>query len=428
MKTIRYVLPLIVAAACLTVGCRSSRLYHEKQSVYPSSRTNFYSAFIEFDEHGELWLPQQLDWAIAHITNSQPVFLVTYVHGWKHNAASNDINYQSFTNMLDAIADQLAIDNPGVKTVGVYIGWRGDSLLGDNPVSKGVRQLTFWSRRNAAERVAGTSATEAIYSVLRAANSHKESRVVLIGHSMGGLILERALSQAMVPSLMEQQQTSGRRAPADLVLLVNSAAPSLYARQFISMLGRLDRANGTATTSNTRKFTWEQPLIISATSEGDWATGKVFPIGMKLASLTKSFRAYGTNDPFGGKQLHYYTKTAGHNNVLWSHQITRLSAKSRKQASNYEIQQTVLRENMAFGRERRTFVVDDKEYRIDPVPNARNRTPYWVMQVPTEIIKDHGDIFSHRFTGLVGAFLRMTEVTTKEYRRPEIDARQFKAN
>ncbi len=46
-------------------------------------------------------------------------------------------------------------------------------------------------------------------------------------------------------------------------------------------------------------------------------------------------------------------------------------------------------------------------YCVERVPdvNAWNQTPYWIFTVPTEIVPDHGTIFTDRFTAFLTAFL-----------------------
>ena len=81
----------IAAAYCLIavtamVGCKGPRLYHSPDSVVPGPGTNFHTAFIEFDDQGDLWEPGQISNAVQVIRSNNPVFLVTYIHGWKNNA------------------------------------------------------------------------------------------------------------------------------------------------------------------------------------------------------------------------------------------------------------------------------------------------------------------------------------------------------
>jgi len=37
--------------------------------------------------------------------------------------------------------------------------------------------------------------------------------------------------------------------------------------------------------------------------------------------------------------------------------------------------------------------------------DCTNHTPYWISTIPTEIVPDHGTIFTDRFTDLLTAFL-----------------------
>ena len=78
--------------------------------------------------------------------------------------------------------------------IGVYIRWRGESLSfppGINSV------LTYYDCKAAAERLANNcDCFEAIGGVAREA--HKNGgRTIVIGHSFGGLVLERAAKGAL---------------------------------------------------------------------------------------------------------------------------------------------------------------------------------------------------------------------------------------
>ncbi|MBA2306155.1 MAG: hypothetical protein H0W08_26495 [Acidobacteria bacterium] len=46
-----------------------------------------------------------------------------------------------------------------------------------------------------------------------------------------------------------------------------------------------------------------------------------------------------------------------------------------------------------------TYVIAEK-------PGARNRTPYWVMQMPTAIVPDHSTIFTPIFRDLLITLLQ----------------------
>ena len=81
--------------------------------------------------------------------------IVSFVHGWHHNAHDTDCNVHEFRAMLKVANDRYAAEaanNPKMhprRIVGVYAGWRGESIN-----INGINVSTVLDRRNAAERVA----------------------------------------------------------------------------------------------------------------------------------------------------------------------------------------------------------------------------------------------------------------------------------
>src|ERR1700747_2027477 len=68
---------------------------------------------IEFDDQGELWDPSQLDATLRHVQRicggsqagdlskgSGEVIVITFVHGWMHNAAPEDKNFELFAHLI----------------------------------------------------------------------------------------------------------------------------------------------------------------------------------------------------------------------------------------------------------------------------------------------------------------------------------------
>src|SRR2546429_3388266 len=115
-------------------GCKTPQVYHATDSVVAGPGTNFHTAFIEFDDQGELWEPDQIKNAVQAIRTNNPVFLVTYIHGWKNNADFSNENYIHFTNMLHALAAKLP-DQATMQVFGIYLAWRGDSVALNDPIS-----------------------------------------------------------------------------------------------------------------------------------------------------------------------------------------------------------------------------------------------------------------------------------------------------
>ena len=170
---IRIALVLLVVGL-FAVGCTANRM-HRPESVEEYS--DYSLAFIEFDDQGELWAPSQLDRALALLeSRNQSRFgsaLVIYVHGWNNSASQREEEegkgsiYQ-FREILKRLKADHQQRFPGyeIPVVGVYLGWRGQ--VSTVPV---IRELSFYNRRGAAERIAGASATAVIYRLLTSART-----------------------------------------------------------------------------------------------------------------------------------------------------------------------------------------------------------------------------------------------------------------
>jgi hypothetical protein len=216
--------PHIVAAILATVllgGCVANRPYRLKGvagGVYerqfagqqpPSQQyqavpgRNYRLSFVEFDEKGDFWDRTQL--AIAQIKHSpNPVLLVTFIQGLHHNAADRSENAKNPGDVqtFKCLHSQLAASEStrGLDVHGVYLGWRGRLVQGP------LDYLTFLGRKGAATRIAGTPATETIFELIRQARRRapNASKTIVIGHSFGALVLEKAMAQAVAGSVLAQ--------------------------------------------------------------------------------------------------------------------------------------------------------------------------------------------------------------------------------
>src|SRR5204863_4887255 len=227
--------------------------------------------------------------------NTEKPLVITYVHGWQNNVQSGDV--KNFESLLARLNRAPAINDVGFHVVGVYLGWRGK--LTAVPV---LKEISFWNRKATAERLASNyDCYDAIASISEAARKNHGTRqyTVLLGHSFGGLIVERSVAHA-INAEIHGHADADRSMPADLVIVVNPAADSILARQMIAAL-------------YSRKTEGTRPLFVSITSTGDWATGTVFPIGTGLASASKGFNkvpAPGTNGTMHNER-EFYTSTPG---------------------------------------------------------------------------------------------------------------------
>src|SRR4029450_9306447 len=127
-------------------------------------REQYKMAFIEFDEDGRMFDPRQetaarklLEVEKARATNGK-IITVVYVHGWKNNAAEalpggklKDVEkFQSALLELGSRAPKApeAAKTDPVPVVGIYVGWRGKTLMGPSWFTF----VSLWGRRNTANR------------------------------------------------------------------------------------------------------------------------------------------------------------------------------------------------------------------------------------------------------------------------------------
>jgi hypothetical protein len=260
----------------------------------------------------------------ALLDDGKDLSIVVFVHGWKHNAQADDANVQEFRDLLEAAGaeerDRTLPGGTARRVVGIYVAWRGKSWTIPDP----VLSLTFWARKEAARRVSVGSSRE-LFARLRSLRTHYNETVVvapasapgqgaggnarpvvalraraaeqtgasseqgpqrprirmlMIGHSFGGLILYAAMSGSLIESLTAQRDLAGlgvdgelAERPADMILLIN---PAFEASRYESLY-RV--SNGYAPSR------FQPPLLVSVTSIKDWATGIAFPIGRSVNTL-----------------------------------------------------------------------------------------------------------------------------------------------
>ena len=194
---------------------------------------------IEFDDSGSYWDDVQLRQVLGEIERiarlqvagtlpSDGIVVVAFVHGWRHNASEGSRSLLEFRQLARQLANKLCAgvemtaDDTCTKrphVFGIYLGWRGDPFALTNRRTRNVpfealikapQVLTFWNRKAAAQRVAASTMTSTILRILEAVEQAdnaltarsdspvKKAHSVVIGHSLGGLIVERAVSQAFL--------------------------------------------------------------------------------------------------------------------------------------------------------------------------------------------------------------------------------------
>ncbi len=234
------------------------------------------------------------------VTDKSKIVVIVFIHGNQNNARLDSNNYPHFLQLIDCLNSggqeferhmkslqegtlkkrfdkfkgnddfDCKQPQPGGETryVGVYIGWRG---------SLNTLRLDFQQR--AARLVADNDDILRILRSLRDTTKPdvgSPSRLVLLGHSFGGLILERAIYH------LYQPQASGGAAVqpfADMAMTFNEATGGVIPKRLI------EKTNGYSSTSLTpgsEKIPL-RPLLITLHSKSDPLTGPFATGGRVIA-------------------------------------------------------------------------------------------------------------------------------------------------
>ena len=377
----------IFVAPFFLTGCVGNKVYNPTQDDYLRSLTSrdemsssIDLAIIEFDEFGTHWDRRQLEDTISLLTRriegkGNGLAVIIYAHGWQNNADASveDGDLARFQAGLLNLQQHMRKNNPAGpdRVFGIYLGWRGATSR--FPIH---RELTFWDRKATAERIASYDMRETLFKITRAAKTNPRSKVMISGHSMGGMIIAKTLAPA-INTLLLTSPDEGIRVMADLVILMNPALDSLTTLQFIDFLKRARTVAELRESDGTVKQA-KGPVLVSLTSEADWVTRVAYPAGQIIGSLGDATRgALGGDLP---NQRTLLTSAHGHNDYLVSH-----------------------------------FATNTPEgLQIEAIPDAYNDTPFWIVRTSGEICRDHGDIYNPLFQELLERFVRMNDFYDSE--------------
>jgi pimeloyl-ACP methyl ester carboxylesterase len=324
-------------------------------------------AIVEFDDQGRCYDRGQMDGVAERLTALAPddvptgedVILVVFVHGWQHDARSDDDNLNHFRMLLKQTVEYERLHaSPGVAprpVLGVFAGWRGLSDFGLGDV---VADATFWGRQAAGQRVAVGSVRE-LFGRLRHYRNRQQKRggnplLVIVGHSFGGMIVFSALAQSLIQAA---SAPVGHVTPefANLVLLVN---PAIEAARYIPIY---DLVTSAAFQARTTK---QLPVFICAQADNDQPVGLVFPLG-----------------------------NAGH-------AIT--------EATIGELEKWCVRHALGFVPHFRTHKLAgpaaDNPFVLDP-PGTTQANPFWVVGATKEVINGHGGIWQAPFLQFIASLV-----------------------
>ncbi len=225
---------------------------------------------VELSDRGEFRDPRQLQMILAQadsVPTREDILLVVYVHGWNHDARPGDTDLACFTETLSAVSRLQTYQGIERRPIGIFVSWRGALYrsLWTN------RALSFWDRRDAADRIGEGNALrtigEELVSVarrLRSARPNSGLRVVLVGHSFGARMLWSALEASQERSLISEL--------ADAVVLLNPAMDASLVDRILAQPDHL-----------------LPPTLIMA-SEADRAVADLYPAAGAVESVLRRGR------------------------------------------------------------------------------------------------------------------------------------------
>jgi len=391
-----------------------------------------YLGFVEFDDQGQLWDREQLRSLFKQLyleSKDDDLLLVVFVHGWKHSAKAGDENIRNFRNSLKRLsamesAIAVASSTDARKIAGIYLGWRGGSST--VPV---LKELTFWDRKNIAHKVGYGDVTEVLSRLEQLQKTKNEGTgsnrtyLVVVGHSFGGAVVYSALSEILENGFINPDGPIGRSSNTvgigDLVVLIN---PAFEAMRY-STLSDMSTDRGTY-------FPGQLPVLAILTSEGDDATGKMFPLGRWFSTLFEKEREVKRHNAVTGKkepisQSDANITAVGHFDDYITHHLSAAKTPDLKQSSAFDV-----------GGEVSVFKLAGEDWEKDKPGNTINfagstlvrtkksagRNPYLNIRVDAELIPDHNKIYDPRIENFVRQLILIASQDRKLETRQKLRA------
>lgn len=398
--------------------CNKSALQWHKLDT--SDGAGYFLGFVEFDDQGDFKDRPQMHAVVDHLNSEaakHDLLMVVFVHGWHHTAQPNDGNIKTFKKVLSKIAtteieEAKKSGRQAREIAGVYAGWRGDSLsLGP------LNVITFWDRKNTALKVGHGSVIELLsrielikrtkdsiarqeaaeqqvvkfahdkpltfdsvcaqpiqqaYSIgadtkardFSAAEISSSTKLVVVGHSFGGLVVQSAIGQILEDrAIRTKGGDDGCQLDVEgfgnLVVMIN---PAFEAQQYSTLHN----------VSSERDWYPPQqlPVQLILTSKGDDATGIAFPLGRRFSTAFEK-------DGWNGKNIN----AVGHYAPYLTHELY----KSESLTIDSSLLSSWANDNNASNKLKIAGLT------LERTKNG-NRNPYLNVSVSQDLIKDHNDI------------------------------------
>ncbi|MDQ3282411.1 MAG: hypothetical protein M3Q69_13505 [Acidobacteriota bacterium] len=409
-----------------------------KAATFENHRADgFQVGFIEFDDQGWFHNHEQFETVKAQVEKAlsidrpkqTPAILVAFTHGWRHTAAACDRDVVCFREVLRGLAvyeeeraklcgDPAKPECARRMVVGVMTGWRGAPISKRAGLLENLNVLSFYSRKRTAHLIGQSGYVSTVVGWLNQLHRRlpENSRLVLAGHSFGGAMLFSSVAGVLNQQVAEARYRPGRPDllncdsfdPAgigDLVVLLN---PAFEALRYDSIHDR------------TRDLVDCKPrrtLMLTLASETDRYNSIAFTAGRALGTLFQRFPS--------AKQRSQSLHAVGHHTDFQTHRLDANTALSQTRALFTDVDGTTVKEPC-----RCQYKVNEEAMRqlardvatagargagsalaaygfsdggvctapscLKPVPGKQMHNPFKVVQVDSEIINGHSDIYNPR--------------------------------
>ena len=369
-------------------SCANANLLTSKEHDYTLG-------FVEIDDQGQLYDQRQVDTLMQLLqTETRPLYVTLFVHGWHHNASANDFNVRRFEETLKDLQQR----NPAYKMVGIYVGWQGETLS-----VPWLRNLTFWDRKQVTEEVGRNALLEFLLQLESTVKNeqHPKNRLLTVGLSLGASVVFNALHPILLQRLVQPDNHQLLSGYGDLVVLVNPAFEAIRYAAIREAAQRYAQKYGFSEQQN--------PLLIIATSEADGITKNSFALSRKLSTVFEQHRMYNSmpasedEDPQALSEWELDTTAVGHFRPYITHRLQTLppATQANMCAANpgwltsavQQQKQTQLNTGLAATGAGWDAVLNAALHmELRHLQHSSANNPYWVLQTDPGVLPSHGFI------------------------------------
>lgn len=238
---------------------------------------------LQIDDMGQLYNWREINKIIKYIKKqSENICLITFVHGWNHNASPKvSGNLDSFKTSISSLQQKMIREEKNTTVIGVFIGWQG--VRYSQPFQT---FMTFFDRSQKSREVGSGDIKNIYMSIDNAFQQSANVKVFHVGHSLGASILYTAFSSSILQSLTEDTEkedteklAATQKPEKSTLIMVN---PAFEGKYYLPLYNRLKK-----TTLSERDPEKEDVYII--TSNADDAINKMFKLFKYVMVFTESF-------------------------------------------------------------------------------------------------------------------------------------------